>query len=112
VLTTGYNGFPMGTSDDPALYENRPKKLRRTVHAESNAIAVASYHGISLRGAMLFSTLPICCSCAGLIIQAGIQRVVIPEYPKLYDPIQHEYLGWDESMELFSEVGVTLDTVD
>lgn len=109
-LATGYNGFPSSTSDDPAIYDNRPEKIKRVVHAEANAIAQAAMLGHATRHATCYSTFPVCCKCAGLLIQAGIRRVVIPEWNE-YDPVQHEYLGWGVSQELFKEAGVALDSV-
>lgn len=111
ILSTGYNGFPSGTSDDVTIYENRPEKIRRVVHAEANAIAQAAMFGHATQGATCFSTFPICCKCAGLLIQAGIARVVYPE-DNSYDHVAHEYLGWDLSIALFESAGVMLDAVD
>ena len=41
VISQGYNGFPKGTSDSKVLYNDRPEKYRRIVHAEVNALALA-----------------------------------------------------------------------
>jgi dCMP deaminase len=111
ILSTGYNGFPQRTSDDPDIYARRPEKIARVVHAESNAIAQAAMFGHSTQGATCFATFPVCCHCAGLLLNAGVARVVIPEWT-LYDPVQHEYLGWELSQQLFEEAGVILDTTD
>lgn len=111
IVATGYNGFPGRTSDDPTIYENRPEKIKRVVHAEANALAAAAMFGHSTHGATCFVTFPVCCKCAGLLIQAGIARVVYPE-DNSYDSVSHEYLGWDTSIELFNEAAVLLDQVD
>lgn len=73
IASAGYNGFPRGTDDDPEIYQDRPTKLLRTVHAEANAIVTARepLHGYTL----YVSPLHPCANCAGLIIQAGIEVV-------------------------------------
>lgn len=42
-VSMGYNGFPRGTNDDPELYQDRPEKLRRVIHAETNAILSGAF---------------------------------------------------------------------
>ncbi|MBQ6388967.1 MAG: dCMP deaminase family protein [Mogibacterium sp.] len=76
ILTTGYNGFPIGCSDDefPWDREGDNTKYPFVVHAELNAILNAS--GKSLRGSRLYVALFPCNECAKAIIQAGIGEVV------------------------------------
>lgn len=76
ILTTGYNGFPIGCSDDefPWDREGEITKYPYVVHAELNAILNAS--GKSLRGSRLYVALFPCNECAKAIIQAGIREVV------------------------------------
>ena len=76
ILTTGYNGFPKGCSDDefPWNREGEITKYPFVVHAELNAILNAS--GKSLRGSRLYVALFPCNECAKAIIQAGISEVV------------------------------------
>src|SRR5260370_42252317 len=52
VAGVGFNGFPKGMSDDPALYANREEKYSRIVHCEVNALL---FSGGSVQGAT-FST--------------------------------------------------------
>ena len=76
ILTTGYNGFPQGCSDDefPWDREGEITKYPYVVHAELNAILNAS--GKDLRGSRLYVALFPCNECAKAIIQAGIKEVV------------------------------------
>ena len=76
ILTTGYNGFPQGCSDDefPWNREGEITKYPFVVHAELNAILNAS--GKSLRGASLYADLFPCNECAKAIIQSGISEIV------------------------------------
>ncbi len=78
ILSTGYNGFPKGCSDDEFPWgregEHNCTKYPFVVHAELNAILNAS--GKSLRGATVYTTLFPCNECAKAIIQSGIARVV------------------------------------
>ena len=76
ILSTGYNGFPVGCSDDefPWAREGEQTKYPYVVHAELNAILNAS--GKSLRGARIYVALFPCNECAKAIIQSGIKEVV------------------------------------
>ena len=73
VVSLGYNGFPRAVCDsDEALFD-RDEKLRRTIHAEENALLFA---GRPVEGCTLYMTHPPCARCAAKLIQAGIARVV------------------------------------
>ena len=76
ILTTGYNGFPKGCSDDefPWNRDGDFNKYPFVVHAELNAILNAS--GKSLRGSKLYVDLFPCNECAKAIIQSGVSEVV------------------------------------
>lgn len=78
ILSMGYNGLPVGCSDDefPWTREGDPldNKYLYTAHSELNAIL--NYRGGSLEGAKIYVTLFPCNECAKAIIQAGIKDVV------------------------------------
>ena len=78
ILSIGYNGFPMGCSDDefPWAREGDPEhtKYFYVTHSELNAIL--NYRGGSLEGAKLYVTLFPCNECAKALIQAGIKTIV------------------------------------
>ena len=78
ILSMGYNGFPMGCSDDefPWAREGEPleNKYFYTTHSELNAIL--NYRGGSLEGATMYVTLFPCNECAKAIIQSGIKRLI------------------------------------
>lgn len=76
ILSTGYNGFPVGCSDDeyPWEREGESTKYPYVVHAELNAILNAG--GRSLRGARIYVDLFPCNECAKAIIQSGIVEVI------------------------------------
>ena len=74
ILSTGWNGLARGVEELPERLE-RPAKYQWTTHSESNAIANAARSGVRLKGATLYCTHHPCASCAGLMIQAGIQCV-------------------------------------
>ena len=78
ILSTGYNGFPHGCSDDEFPW-NRDEskgdtKYQYVVHAELNAILNAS--GKSLAGSTLYVGLFPCNECAKAIIQSGVSEVI------------------------------------
>lgn len=78
ILSMGYNGFPIGCSDDEFPWaregDELDKKYVYVVHSELNAIL--NYRGGSLEGAKLYVSLFPCNECAKAIIQAGIRTVV------------------------------------
>ena len=78
ILSTGYNGFPHGCSDDEFPW-NRDESLGETkyqfvVHAELNAILNA--RGKSLSDSKVYVALFPCNECAKAIIQSGIKEVI------------------------------------
>ena len=78
ILSMGYNGPPIGCSDDefPWNREGDPldNKYMYTAHSELNAIL--NYRGGSLDNAKMYVTLFPCNECAKAIIQAGIKTLV------------------------------------
>ncbi len=81
ILSMGYNGLPIGCSDDEFPWAREGEALETkyvyTVHSELNAIL--NYRGGSLEGAKLYVSLFPCNECAKAIIQAGIKTVVYDE---------------------------------
>ena len=77
VCSVGFNGFPRGMKDDPALYADRENKYSRIVHCEMNALLLS--HDEQVKDYTLY-TWPFssCDRCAVHLIQAGIQRFVFP----------------------------------
>lgn len=106
IASVGYNGFPRGTDDYHQLLNDRETKLRRTVHAEINAIVTARE---PLHDCTLYITpLHPCASCAGVIIQAGIKRVVA----KLAkDPHPSWADDFAAAARMFKEAGVVIELV-
>ncbi len=86
ILTTGYVGSPIGAvhcdEDGHELQDvshadgTTSKHCVRTLHAEQNAIVQAARVGTSLEGATLYCHMTPCYTCAKMIINAGIKRVV------------------------------------
>ena len=77
IASVGYNGFPRGCDDDPAVYANRELKYERVVHAEMNAILSAAEPVIGNTIYIWPAGLsPSCARCTAHIIQAGITRAV------------------------------------
>ena len=78
ILSMGYNGFPMGCSDDVFPWDRTGEPLDTkylyVTHSELNAIL--NYRGPSLEGAKMYVSLFPCNECAKAIIQAGIRTVV------------------------------------
>ena len=85
ILSMGYNGFPMGSSDDEFPWTREgdamDTKYLYVTHSELNAIL--NYRGGSLEGAKLYVSLFPCNECAKAIIQSGIKTIVyeMDKYP-------------------------------
>lgn len=73
VISVGYNGFPKGVTDDERL-DDREEKYKMIVHAERNALLFAN-KDVKNCNLYTYPFMP-CSVCAGMIIQAGIKRVV------------------------------------
>jgi deoxycytidylate deaminase len=62
----------------------------RALHAEQNALIQAALHGVSTAGATAYVTHQPCLTCAKLMINAGIRRIVYAgNYP---DAISRDFL--------------------
>ncbi|MCG6536203.1 MAG: cytidine/deoxycytidylate deaminase family protein [Syntrophales bacterium LBB04] len=88
ILATGYNGAPSGLRhclDLGCLREqhNVPSgerhELCRGLHAEQNSIIQAALHGVSVKEATLYCTNHPCVTCAKMIINAGVAKVMFQE---------------------------------
>ena len=78
ILSMGYNGMPIGCSDDQMPWAREGSFLETkyafVCHAELNAIL--NNDGGSLRGTRIYVTLFPCNECAKAIIQSGIREIV------------------------------------
>lgn len=109
ALVTGYVGSPKGLShcDDvghlfkQVTHEDGSvtQHCVRTVHAEQNAICQAARLGISLHDSTLYCRMTPCRTCAMLIINCGIVKVVC----------EYRYHAGTESEQMFREAGVILE---
>ena len=78
IMSVGYNGFPMGCSDDEFPWERSGEssidtKYPFVCHAELNAIL--NNAGAPLTGCTIYVALFPCNECAKAIIQSGIKHV-------------------------------------
>src|SRR5512135_1751667 len=77
ILTTGYNGAPKGL---PHCLDEGCEIVGghcvRSLHAEQNAILQAAEYGVPLEGATIYTTHQPCVTCAKMVINAGLARVV------------------------------------
>jgi len=107
-ITAGYVGSPPGQShcDDvgheikKTIDENGKVSPHcvRTVHAEQNAICQAAKLGISINNSTLYCRMTPCRTCAMLIINCGIIRVVC----------ERKYPTGKESEEMLKKAGIEL----
>ncbi|UCE86061.1 MAG: AAA family ATPase [Deltaproteobacteria bacterium] len=105
IISTGYNGTPRGVRNCNEggcprcnAFAEAGTQLSDCLcsHGEENAITQAAYHGVSVRGGTLYTTLCPCLICTKMIINAGIEAVVYnADYP----------LG-DVSLGLLHQAGV------
>ena len=70
----------------------------RTVHAEQNAICQAARRGISIEGSTIYQRMTPCRTCAMLLINCGIKKVVC----------ERKYQLAEESEQLLAEAGIEL----
>jgi len=111
ILATGYVGAPAGLPHCDDVGHQMKKMLHedgtitehcvRTVHAEQNAICQAAKRGVAINGATLYCRMTPCRTCAMLIINCGIVRVVA----------EYRYHDAAESEEMFKMAGIKLEYV-
>jgi dCMP deaminase len=109
LLVTGYVGSPAGLPHCDDVGHQFKKTIHedgtttqhcvRTVHAEQNALCQAAKKGISIEGATLYCRMTPCRTCAMLIINCGIKRVVC----------EKKYHVAVESEEMFKQAGIILE---
>ena len=99
ILTSGFNGSPSGQDHcDEAGHLLVEDHCIRTIHAETNAIIQAALHGVGIQGATAYVTHHPCLTCAKMLINSGIRRVVYAgNYPD------------DNSRMFFRQAGVQLE---
>jgi len=106
IISTGYAGSPIGLPHcDEVGHEmhtvthedgKQTRHCIRTAHAEQNAICEAARLGISLLDGTLYCKMTPCYTCAKMIINAGIKRVVCAQ----------DYHASQRSKEIFKEAGI------
>ena len=111
ILATGYVGAPAGLPHCDEIGHQLRKMLHedgsisqhcvRTVHAEQNAICQAAKRGVAIDGATLYCRMTPCRTCAMMIINCGIKRVVA----------ERRYHAGAESEEMFLSAGVAIEFV-
>ncbi len=112
ILVTGYVGSPVGFPHCDDVGHQMKKMVHedgsetnhcvRTVHAEQNAICQAARHGIPLAGATVYCKMTPCRTCAMLIINCGITRVVC----------EKKYHAGAESEAMFKTAKIQLEYVE
>lgn len=85
ILATGYNGAPSGLRhceevgclrEKMGIASGKQVELCRGLHAEQNAIIQGALHGVSLKNSVLYCTTQPCVTCAKMLINAGVRRIV------------------------------------
>lgn len=112
LLVTGYVGAPAGLPHCDEIGHQLKRLIHedgsttthcvRTVHAEQNAICQAARRGISVEGGTLYCRMTPCRTCAMLIINCGIVRVVC----------QRRYHDAADSEDMFTKAQVQLEYVN
>lgn len=106
IVSTGYNGFPIGVHDTESRLAIKDIKYKMVLHAEENAIMFAK-RDLS-KCSLYVSSIPPCSHCAGLIIQSGIKNVYCQNC-EISD-------RWKESFKysrmMFEECGVKFELLD
>jgi len=109
LLVTGYVGSPAGLPHCDDVGHQMKKIIHeddsitqhcvRTVHAEQNAICQAAKRGIAIEGATVYCRMTPCRTCAMLMINCGISRVVC----------EKKYHAGGESEAMFNQAGIELE---
>jgi len=112
IMSTGYVGAPKGLPhcdeighDVRKVFDdagNVTQHCVRTLHAEQNAIIQAAKFGTPIEGATLYCKMTPCRTCAMMIINAGIARVVC----------EKRYHADEETVQMLKSASVQLDIMN
>jgi len=112
IISTGYVGSPAGLKHCDELGHEmhtivnedntESRHCIRTTHAEQNAICQAARFGVSLKDATLYCRMTPCYTCAKMIINSGITRVIA----------ENDYHAGLRSKEIFMEAGVKFELLN
>lgn len=108
MLVTGYVGSPIGMAHCDDVGHQIKKTIHedgsisehcvRTVHAEQNAICQAALLGVSIKDATVYCRMTPCRTCAMLLINSGITRIVC----------ERKYHRGEESEKMFADAGIEI----
>ena len=87
ILSQGWNGMPAGMDNTTRTADGTTRP--ELIHAEANALMKLARNGGSAEHATVYTTFSPCYSCAGLLIQAGVQRVC---FENIYDQASLKFL--------------------
>lgn len=110
VVSQGYNGSPRGSSlcqdgscrrRDAGHSSGEGLHLCPAVHAEANCLVQAARNGVCTKGGTLYLYAQVrpCRICVGLMINAGVKRLVVLEDAVAYDDLA-ELLLFEGPMEI------------
>ena len=109
ILVTGYVGSPIGVPHcdevghqmKTMIHEDgsQTQHCVRTTHAEQNAICQAAKIGVSIDEATIYCKMTPCSTCAKMIINSGIKKVVA----------EKDYHAAGDSKELLERADVVLE---
>ena len=105
LVSTGYNGAVSGLPHCIDIYSCCPREeigahrgerydLCPALHAEQNAIIQAAKSSKSINNGVAYITIAPCITCARMLINAGIKRIIMGDTPQ------------DEVINLFKEVNI------
>lgn len=111
IISTGYVGSPAGCKHchdvghemHTVIKEDGTESRHciRTSHAEENAIVQAARNGVSTDGGTLYCKMTPCYTCAKMIINSGIKRVIA----------LNDYHAGKRTKEIFKEAKIKFELV-
>lgn len=115
IVSVGYNGMPIGCSDDEFPWEREgdflSTKYPYVCHAELNAILNAS--SPKLKNCRLYVALFPCNECTKAIIQSGIREVIyLSDKYSETDQIKASKLMMDAAKVVYRQLKSDLDCLD
>lgn len=108
IISIGYNGPASGThncdedfKDEGGCPKDSKGSCSLALHAEQNAILYASKNGAGIEGSTIYVTLSPCISCARIIYNMKIKKVIF-----LNSYAAYKGLPTDEGVEFLRKFGV------
>ena len=108
LISIGYNGFSSKVEDKNEWLEDRETKYKLVIHAEINALLNCRERSMLENATLYVYPLFPCSSCAAVLSNSGIKRIVVGLNDKASNsPLKEKFM--EDAKFIFNSAGIMLD---